>query len=107
MAEGALRTCSEGMAPVSLACAARAAMVRGAFSVAVAQLVERWIVVPAVAGSKPVGHPGFHDDELVRARNGAESRRVKYPRAARPAFAVFHPARSHRHFSASVSPPVL
>ncbi len=26
-------------------------------SVAVAQLVERWIVDPAVAGSKPVGHP--------------------------------------------------
>ena len=27
------------------------------FLVAVAQLVERWIVAPAVAGSKPVGHP--------------------------------------------------
>jgi hypothetical protein len=28
-------------------------------SVAVAQLVERWIVAPAVAGSNPVGHPDF------------------------------------------------
>jgi hypothetical protein len=27
------------------------------FAVAVAQLVEHWIVAPVVAGSNPVGHP--------------------------------------------------
>ncbi len=32
-------------------------MVRALITVAVAQLVERWIVVPVVAGSNPVGHP--------------------------------------------------
>ena len=41
---------------VSLACRARVAILTS-LSVAVAQLVERWIVDPAVAGSKPVGHP--------------------------------------------------
>jgi hypothetical protein len=28
-------------------------------TVAVAQLVEHWIVAPDVAGSRPVGHPDF------------------------------------------------
>jgi hypothetical protein len=27
--------------------------------VAVAQLVEHWIVIPGVAGSSPVGHPSY------------------------------------------------
>jgi hypothetical protein len=27
--------------------------------VAIAQLVEHWIVIPGVAGSSPVGHPIF------------------------------------------------
>src|SRR5580692_10873099 len=45
-------------------------------SVAVAQLVERWIVDPAVAGSKPVGHPsgithGFELTLLARGVAGA------------------------------------
>ncbi len=29
------------------------------FVVAIAQLVEHWIVIPGVAGSIPVGHPIF------------------------------------------------
>ena len=40
----------------SLACRRREAMF-ARFAVAVAQLVEHWIVAPDVAGSSPVGHP--------------------------------------------------
>jgi hypothetical protein len=43
--------------PFVLESAGAAGMVFGAFAVAVAQLVEHWIVAPGVAGSNPVGHP--------------------------------------------------
>ncbi len=35
--------------------------------VVVAQLVERWLVVPDVAGSSPVIHPSIHRDALTES----------------------------------------
>ena len=40
-------------------------MVTPLHTVAVAQLVERWIVAPAVAGSIPVGHPIAEEREAL------------------------------------------
>ena len=55
------------------------AMFPGA-SVAVAQLVERWIVAPAVAGSIPVGHPRIED---LRPHPFGSSQAVRPPASAR------------------------
>lgn len=44
----------------------------------VAQLVERWLVVPDVAGSSPVGRPNFHNS-LPSADAGLDSEVVVAP----------------------------
>ena len=38
--------------------------------VAIAQLVEHWIVIPGVAGSIPVGHPNFKKPLFKKLNNG-------------------------------------
>lgn len=60
----------------------RARYHEGRSVVGVAQLVERWIVAPEVAGSSPVTHPmeirlgGGRPMRGVEARDGESARRV-------------------------------
>ncbi len=63
--------------------------------VAIAQLVERGIVVPEVAGSSPVGHPNLNADELEkRVRRLSSHRNQKHKKENE--LASSHVRRTHR-----------
>ncbi len=52
--------------------------------VAIAQLVEHWIVIPGVAGSTPVGHPIFYTSEFPFLVRQISSRSVGVAPATPP-----------------------
>src|SRR5579871_2133049 len=64
MAEGHARC---GRNPAPLESPSSGGMVRPV-TVAVAQLVEHWIVAPDVAGSSPVGHPTARRERRAKVR---------------------------------------
>jgi hypothetical protein len=66
-----------GPAPVDQAGAANSS----ATVVAVAQLVESWIVIPVVVGSSPIGHPNFLDAAALPARLALQLLAVGLPAA--------------------------
>ena len=46
--------------------------------VAVAQLVEHWIVIPVVAGSSPVGHPKFLAQKITQNSKSSKPQGFSY-----------------------------